>query len=140
ERRRCARGRPEPMWATSGHRAAAGMDGKRVPTDAMAICTANRWLREHLRSVDPDEHVRYDVQIKPGSPELVDIFNRAVPSANDTSAAVGYAPLTETERLVLQTERHMNSAAFKQQFPEAGEDIKVMGCRRGDELNLTAAV
>src|SRR5207244_6278814 len=53
---------------------------------------------------------------------------------------VGYAPRTETERLVLQTERHMNSPAFKQQFPEAGEDIKVMGFRRGDELNLTAAV
>src|SRR5260370_22136141 len=34
----------------------------------------------------------------------------------------------------------MNSPAFKQAFPEAGEDIKVMGCRRGDELNLTAAV
>ena len=130
----------EPMRLIFGDRATSGMDGKQIPIDEIAISTAKRWIREHLRFVDPDEHVRYDVQIKPGSPELVDIFNRAVPSANDTSAAVGYAPLTETERLVLQTERHMNSPAFKQQFPEAGEDIKVMGFRRGDELNLTAAV
>jgi S-adenosylmethionine synthetase len=130
----------EPMRLIFGDRATYEMNGKRLPIEEIAITTARRWLKENLRFVDPDEHVRYDVQIKPGSPELVDIFNRDVPGANDTSAAVGYAPLTETERLVLLTERHMNSPAFKQAFPEAGEDIKVMGCRRGDELNLTAAV
>jgi S-adenosylmethionine synthetase len=130
----------DPMRLIFGDRATSGMNGKRIPIEDIAVTTAKRWIREHLRFVDPDEHVRYDVQIKPGSPELVDIFSRDVPGANDTSAAVGYAPLTETERLVLQTERYMNSPAFKQQFPEAGEDIKVMGFRRGDELNLTAAV
>lgn len=130
----------EPMRLIFGDRATYEMNGKRVPIEEIAIATARRWLKENLRFVDADEHVRYDVQIKPGSPELVDIFSRDVPGANDTSGAVGYAPLTETERLVLLTERHMNSAAFKQAFPEAGEDIKVMGCRRGEELNLTAAV
>ncbi|OLC31012.1 MAG: S-adenosylmethionine synthetase [Armatimonadetes bacterium 13_1_40CM_64_14] len=130
----------EPMRLIFGDRATYEMNGKRLPIEEIATTTARRWIKENLRFVDPAEHVRYDVQIKPGSPELVDIFNREVPGANDTSAAVGYAPLTETERLVLLTERHMNSTAFKQAFPEAGEDIKVMGCRRGDELNLTAAV
>lgn len=130
----------EPMRLIFGDRATYEMNGKRIAIPAIAEATARRWIHEHLRFVDPDEHVRYDVQIKPGSPELTDIFNRDVPGANDTSGAVGYAPLTETERLVLRTEQHMNSAAFKQQFPEAGEDIKVMGYRRGDELNLTAAV
>ncbi len=130
----------EPMRLIFGDRATYEMDGRRLPIEEIAVTTAKRWIRENLRFVDPDEHVRYDVQIKPGSPELVDIFSREIPGANDTSAAVGYAPLTETERLVLLTERHMNSAAFKQQFPEAGEDIKVMGCRRGEELDLTAAV
>jgi len=130
----------EPMRLIFGDRATYEMDGRRLPIEEIAVTTAKRWIRENLRFVDPDEHVRYDVQIKPGSPELVDIFLREIPGANDTSAAVGYAPLTETERLVLLTERHMNSAAFKQQFPEAGEDIKVMGFRRGDELDLTAAV
>ena len=130
----------EPMRLIFGDRATYEMNGKRLPIEEIATNTARRWIKENLRFVDPSEHVRYDVQIKPGSPELVDIFSREVPGANDTSAAVGYAPLTETERLVLLTERHMNSPAFKQSFPEAGEDIKVMGCRRGDELNLTAAV
>lgn len=130
----------EPMRLIFGDRATHSLDGKTIPIAEIAVRTARRWIGEHLRFVDPEEHVRYDVQIKPGAPELVDIFSRATPGANDTSGAVGYAPLTETERLVLQAERTMNSPPFKAQFPEAGEDIKVMGFRRGSVLDLTAAV
>lgn len=130
----------DPMRLIFGDRATYSLNGKSIPINDIAISTAKRWIKEHLRFVDPDEHVVYDVQIKQGSPELVDIFSRDVPGANDTSAAVGYAPLTETERLVLSTENYMNSPAFKALFPEAGEDIKVMGFRRGKELNLTSAV
>lgn len=130
----------DPMRLIFGDRATYSLNGKSIPINDIAISTAKRWIKEHLRFVDPDEHVVYDVQIKQGSPELVDIFSRDVPGANDTSAAVGYAPLTETERLVLSSENYMNSPAFKALFPEAGEDIKVMGFRRGKDLNLTAAV
>jgi len=130
----------EPMRLIFGDRATYERNGERVPIEEIATSTARRWIQENLRFVNADEHVRYDVQIKNGSPELVDIFNRETPGANDTSAAVGYAPLTETERLVLMTEKHMNAPEFKEQFPEAGEDIKVMGFRRGNELTLTAAV
>lgn len=130
----------EPMRLIFGDRATPGLGGKAIPINEIAEQTARRWIADHLRFVDPDEHVRYDVQIKPGSPELVDIFNRPVPVANDTSGAVGYAPLTETERLVLATERYMNSRDFKLLYPEAGEDIKVMGFRRGKSLDVTAAV
>ena len=129
----------EPMRLIFGDRATFELNGVTVPIPEIAVGTAKRWIAEHLRFVDPEEHVRYDVQIKPGSPELVDIFSREVPGANDTSAAVGYAPLTETERLVLQTENYMNSPQFKQAFPEAGEDIKVMGFRRGRALDITVA-
>lgn len=130
----------DPMRLIFGDRATASLNGKSIPIHEIAVATAKGWIKEHLRFVDPDEHVIYDVQIKPGSPELVDIFDRDVPGANDTSAAVGYAPLTETERAVLATENYMNAPAFKALFPEAGEDIKVMGFRRGKELNLIAAV
>jgi S-adenosylmethionine synthetase len=79
-------------------------------------------------------------ELKEGSPELVDIFEREVIGANDTSAAVGYAPLTETERLVLDAERWLNSLDFQRRFPEAGEDVKVMGVRRDRDLTLTVAL
>jgi len=60
--------------------------------------------------------------------------------ANDTSAAVGYAPLTPTESLVLEMERYLNSSDFKKRFPESGEDIKVMALRRNDLLEMTISM
>ncbi|MEM2953660.1 MAG: methionine adenosyltransferase, partial [Candidatus Bathyarchaeia archaeon] len=57
-----------------------------------------------------------------------------------TSAAVGYAPMTRTEKIVLITERFLNSKEFKQKFPESGEDIKVMGSRNNNNLNLTISM
>jgi len=48
--------------------------------------------------------------------------------------------MTETERVVRETEQYINSRTFKEEFPEAGEDVKVMGVRLGPELRLTAAV
>ncbi|MDR7523126.1 MAG: methionine adenosyltransferase [Armatimonadota bacterium] len=130
----------EPMRLIFGDRAVDRWNSEHIPVADIAIGTAKAWIRDHLRFVDPERHVTYDVQIKPGSPELVDIFSREAPVANDTSAAVGYAPLSPTEEAVLEVERLMNSRTFKERFPEVGEDIKVMGFRRGDELHLTAAV
>lgn len=130
----------EPMKLVFGDRAIYEMEGKRVPVGEIAEQTARRWLKENLRFVDPDKHMVYQNEIKEGSPELTDIFDREQIGANDTSAAVGYAPLTETERIVLGLERHLNSEEFKEAFPESGEDIKVMGYRRDRELVLTVAM
>jgi S-adenosylmethionine synthetase len=130
----------EPMRLVFGDRAIYEINGKKVPVPEIAVATAEEWLRTNLRFVDPKEHMVYQVEIKPGSPELTDIFDRELIGANDTSAAVGYAPLTETERMALATERYMNSLEFKEKFPEAGEDIKVMAYRRYRELTLTIAL
>ena len=59
------------------------------------------------------------------------------PSANDTSFGVGYAPLSETENIVFNTEREL--MRLKKSIPAIGEDIKVMGMRQGDVINLTIA-
>jgi len=137
----------EPMKLIFGDRASYGMNGRELPIREIAIKTAKNWFRENLRFVDPGgpgdqdgPHVTYQMEIKPGSAELVDIFNRDTTGANDTSAAVGYWPMTETERLVRETEQFINSRTFKEEFPEAGEDVKVMGVRLGRHLNLTAAI
>ena len=137
----------EPMKLIFGDRASQGVNGREVPIREIAIRTAKNWLRENLRFVDPGgmdtldgPHVTYQLEIKPGSAELVDIFSRDTIGANDTSAAVGYWPMTETERLVRESEQFINSRTFKEDFPEAGEDVKVMGVRLGRELRLTAAV
>jgi len=59
--------------------------------------------------------------------------------ANDTSACVGYTPFTQTETLVLELEKHLNSRNFKKEYLEMGEDIKVMGVRQGKGIQLTVA-
>ncbi|MBM3135833.1 MAG: methionine adenosyltransferase [Chloroflexi bacterium] len=130
----------EPMKLVFGDRAIYEHKGVRIPVGEIAEATARRWLKTNLRFVDPDKHIVFQNEIKAGSPELTDIFEREIVGANDTSAAVGYAPYTETERLVLATERYINSPGFKARFPEAGEDIKVMGFRRNHDLTLTVAM
>ena len=132
----------EPMLLIFGDRATFEVDGERIPVEEIAIRTAKDWLRQNLRFVDPEEHMKYQVELKPGSQGLTDIFKRkeCMMGANDTSAAVGYAPLTRTENMVLDTERYVNSGDFKKRFPEAGEDVKVMGYRNGANLNLTVAM
>jgi S-adenosylmethionine synthetase len=129
----------EPMRLVLGDRAVSVHDGKRIEIGEIAEASAKNWLRQNLRFMDPDKHLVFQNELKEGSPELTDIFERDVIGANDTSAAVGYAPLTETERLVLEAERWLNSPDFKGRFPEAGEDVKVMGVRRDRDLFLTIA-
>lgn len=131
-----------PMLMVFGDRATYDVDGDPVPVDEMAVSTAKRWFKKNIRFVDPDRHVRYQVELAKGSEALQDIFKRKGQflGANDTSAAVGYAPLTETERLVLITERYINSPSFKKEFPETGEDVKIMASREDGSLDLTIAL
>ena len=129
-----------PMRLVVGDRAATAWEGGRIDVDAVVHSTVGSWFRRNLRFVDPAVHLVLQNELKPGSAQLGDIFKRAVIGANDTSAAVGYAPLSETEFLVLAAERFLNSADFNTRHPEAGEDVKVMGCRRGRHLDLTVAM
>ena len=128
----------QPMLFVFGDRATSEFNGVKIDVGEIAISVAKEWFRKNLRFVNPEKHVKYQVELKPGSAGLVDIFKRKgkVLGANDTSAAVGYAPMTRTEKIVLNTEQFLNSKEFKQHFPESGEDIKVMGFRTNNNLNL----
>jgi len=132
----------KPMELIIGDRATFMAGGKKIPVREIAINAAREWIRQNLRFVDPDVHVRYRTVLAPGSEELTDIFLRPgeVHGANDTSALIGYYPLSPTEEVVLGLERYLNSKVFKEKYPETGEDIKVMGLRTGDHLDLTVAM
>ena len=132
----------QPMLFVFGDRATSKIDGEEIDIDELAVNVAKKWFRKNLRFVDVEKHVKYQVELKPGSVGLVDIFKRKgkVLGANDTSAAVGYAPMTRTEQTVLRTEQFLNSKEFKQHFPESGEDIKVMGYRNNNHLHLTISM
>ncbi|MBO3839670.1 MAG: methionine adenosyltransferase [Thermoproteota archaeon] len=132
----------KPMKLIFGDRATYSLNDKELPIETLAIETAKKWFKENLRFVDPDKHVSYDVQIGRSAANLADIFKRGGDflGANDTSAAVGYAPLSPLEKLVLDVEQYLNSREFKKDFEETGEDVKVMGFRVNSEVDLTIAM
>ena len=112
-----------------------------VPVQKIAFDSIKEFIRETMRFLDPEKHLSIDTKIKQGSSDLISVFMRkgVMPISNDTSIGVGYAPLTPTEKLVLETEKRLNSASFKKKNPEVGEDVKVMGLRRGRKLDMTVA-
>ncbi|MEM3617113.1 MAG: methionine adenosyltransferase [Candidatus Bathyarchaeia archaeon] len=132
----------QPMLFVFGDRATTEFGGIKINVEEIAISVAKEWFKKNMRFVDPNKHIKYQVELKPGSAGLIDIFKRKgkVLGANDTSAAVGYAPMTRTEKIVLNTEQFLNSKEFKQRHPESGEDIKVMGSRNNNNLNLTVSM
>ncbi|MBI4362127.1 MAG: methionine adenosyltransferase [Euryarchaeota archaeon] len=113
----------------------------RVPIGRFAVEGTKHWFKKSLRCLDPEKHLIVDYRIHPGSVDLVGTFQEAedIPRANDTSFGVAFAPLSETERLVYDTERLLNSPAVKKRLPAVGEDIKVMGVRNRDKIGLTVA-
>ena len=134
----------KPMLFVMGDRATYSAGDIKIPVEEIAITTAKQWFKNNLRFVDPEKDVKYQNELKRGSEALGDIFARKginnVLGANDTSAAVGYAPNTATEKTVLELEQYLNSKKFKSEFPVSGEDIKVMGLRQGRNLHLTASM
>lgn len=129
-----------PLQLTFAGRALSKVGEARVPVRELAVETARRYLANHLRHLDVERHVEVIAALREGSHELVALFEREGPArANDTSVGVGFWPLTATERLVLDLELELNAAAHRSARPWAGEDVKVMGVRHGDRLQLTVA-
>ncbi|OYT27795.1 MAG: S-adenosylmethionine synthetase [Thermofilum sp. ex4484_82] len=112
-----------------------------IPIGPILLGEAKKWIMENFRFLNPEKHVIIDYKVGKGSADLVHVFEREkeFPHANDTSLGVGYAPLTETEKLVLKVEEVLNSEDVKKQYPAIGEDIKVMAVRQNNKIDLTVA-
>jgi S-adenosylmethionine synthetase len=124
-------------------RATDEVEGRKVPVRELAETAIAQWFGHNLHAFDPGVGLRLHCITEPGSPELVGLFMRqkeqGVFLANDTSCGVGFAPLSELERIVLAVERGLNRRDFKEHHPETGEDIKVMGVRVRDRISLTVS-
>lgn len=88
------------------------------------------------------EHFVIEPILKEGSENLKQVFAKpdGKPIANDTSFGVGYAPYSRLERCVSLAAEILRSAEFKNRFPAAGNDFKIMGHRIDDTIALTIAV
>jgi len=134
----------EPIEIYLAGRATMEADGHAVPVETLAIEGSRDWLRRRLPNLDVERHLRIHCLVRAGSRDLVELFRRQHAAgshpANDSSIGVGHAPLSRLEQVVLAVERRLNGSAFKSRHPAVGEDIKVLGCRRRDSVELTVAV
>ena len=110
--------------------------GKKVPLDTIAIEAARLHIQETMRNLDPDRHVVIDSYAGRGAGELTYVVDNV--TANDTSFGVSHWPRSGLESAVFETCNYVNFDLLDQ-FP-VGEDVKVMGARRGKELVLTVAL
>ncbi|TFF84193.1 methionine adenosyltransferase [Candidatus Heimdallarchaeota archaeon] len=117
------------------------MNGKYLPIGKLVIETTKNWLHKDLPHLNIEHDIIIDYRIHSGSTDLVGNFEESIeiPRANDTSIGISFGPLTKTEKLTYETERLLNDPKTKKKFPPIGEDIKVMGVRKRDEIDLTIA-
>jgi S-adenosylmethionine synthetase len=130
-----------PMRLVMGDRATFEWKNKHIPVKEIAEQAAYKWFKRHLPRIKPLKDLECQVELRPASEELRSVVERPREAvANDTSATVGYAPLTATERLVFQVEQFLNGPSYKKEFPETGQDVKVLGVRTGMDLSVTVAM
>ena len=131
----------EPIYVLIVGRATKTYEGTRIPAETIALEAAREYIQETLPRLDVGTDVILDVKLGEGSGDLQQVFGEeeaAVPEANDTSFGVGHAPLTETEHIVRETERSL-TGPYAEENPAVGPDVKVMGKREGDHIDVTVA-
>ena len=132
----------KPMEFFLSGRATVSAGGAEAPLQQLAEDVTERWLRAHMPRIDPRQHFKMHCLVRSGSADLADLFQRghgsAGPMSNDTSCGVGFAPLSKLEKLVYDVEHELGALGASTR-PEIGRDIKVMGVRRGDRIELTVA-
>jgi S-adenosylmethionine synthetase len=132
-----------PVHIYLAGRAVTEIGAEAIPVREIAVEGSRSWLKSNLHAFDAEQHARFEALIRPGSPDLQELFRRegqrATPLANDTSIGVGHAPLSPLEGTVLEVEKQINGRAREVENPAWGEDVKVMGIRHGNSVELTVA-
>lgn len=128
----------KPIYMLLVGRATTEVNGEKLPYRDVAIEAAKKYVASVCSHLDVERQVEFDCRIGQGSVDLRGVFDQKNVLANDTSFGVGFAPLSDTERLVLESERFL-TLKLKKKLPALGEDVKVMGYRQGSKVRLTVA-
>lgn len=134
----------EPIELYIAGRATGQWNDRRIPIEDLVVESANRWIRIHLRFIEPGKDLIVIPKIRSGSGELTALFEHpgmdTIPMANDSSFGAAYFPLSPLEQSVLRIEKLLNDPETKTLLPFVGEDIKVMGIRQDESTSFTIAV
>ncbi|TYL36486.1 S-adenosylmethionine synthetase [Natronococcus pandeyae] len=116
-----------------GGQATTRVNGTTIPVNDIARGAASDYLESHFDRL-PMDFVEITADLNETSSDLRALFEREHVLANDTSVGVGYAPLSETERIVKTLEPRI-----WQEIDAAGKDVKIMASRTSDELHVIVA-
>lgn len=122
-----------PIYILLTGRATRRFDGEEIPVDEIALNAARNYIEENFKALSTDQ-IEFDSRIGETSTDLKSIFSSESPASNDTSFGVGHSPLSTTESIIKNLENQLHS-----EISEVGEDVKTMGLRRGDKLEVTVA-
>lgn len=129
-----------PIYVLLTGRASKDVNGRIIPTDAIAVRAARSFLRSTLSYLDLEQDVIVDCRMGRGSSDLQGVFracgSNPVPHANDTSFGVGHAPFSELETITREVSDYIDTV-IRPRNPIIGTDIKIMGLRDEDRITLT---
>lgn len=150
-----------PLRVLLNGRVSTEFAGNPIPARDLLVSTARDFLVERFPRLDPqadiDIHYNISTESSPGETEpdqfdaegarahwftprgLEDLPERDELRANDTSHGTAFAPLNETEKLVRDLERQL-TGPYREANPWLGTDVKIMGQRLEDTIELTVAV
>jgi S-adenosylmethionine synthetase len=128
----------QPIYILLVGRATTEVNGEKLAYRETAVDAAKKYVQSICAHIDVEKQVDFDCKIGQGSVDLRGVFEQKSVLSNDTSFGVGFAPLSDTERLVLESE-HFLTLKLKKKLHALGEDVKVMGYRDHDKIHLTVA-
>ena len=128
----------EPIKLTVAGRATSRVGNKKIDVKGIALKAVKKELKQFRYLKDKD--VKIIIDVKEGAANLQEVFKKDVAVANDTSFGVGHYPLSRLESVVKKVAYLLNSRLFLNKFKAVGEDIKVLGLRKGNKIKLTIAI
>lgn len=107
--------------------------------EGVAAAAAGEYLGRTVRY--PKHLFSPEVAVRTGSEALRDSLRKGgCPVANDSSFGVGFAPYSALERAVLDLADLLTAKDFRQTFPAAGDDFKLLGRRVDQQIDVTIAL
>lgn len=122
----------QPIYILLAGRATKEFDGEEIPVDRIALEAAKEYINKNFKALDTSQ-VEIESKIGETSTDLAAVYEREKRMSNDTSFGVGHAPLSPAETTVKKVEKEVR------ELNQAGEDVKVMGLRRGNNITITVA-
>lgn len=130
-----------PIYILLDGRATKQFNGINIPTDAVAVEAAHKYIHKILPDLNLNRELMIDCRLGTGSTDLRDVFkpNQGnAPRSNDTSFGVGHAPFSDVENIIRNSSDYIDTK-LRKKYPAIGQDIKIMGLRDGNTITLTIA-